>query len=137
VQTPGCIEIRKLGVLIEYSGPTSQGLFRSGKNAGGSCIGVHHRGTCFVQHREELDLDPEAAVAFAEGWFDTSVLWIYLGTNHPVTLTVVGESYRIDDGEGTISLPTQLKATHGPQNAPLLQSFAAKSASGRTYRAGK
>lgn len=70
-----------------------------------------------------LDLDPAAALPSAEGWYETDVLWIYLDTNHPVTLTVVGEPYRISDGEGAISLPTQLRGAHGPRNAPTLQPF--------------
>jgi len=70
-----------------------------------------------------LDLDPAAALPSAEGWYETNVLWIYLDTNHPVTLTVVGEPYKMGDGEGTIGLPTQLRGAHGPQNAPTLQPF--------------
>jgi len=53
----------------------------------------------------DLDLDPAAALPFAEGWFETNVLWLYLDTNHPVTVKVIGKPYRMS---GEITLPKQL-----------------------------
>lgn len=70
-----------------------------------------------------LDLDPAAALPSAEGWFETNILWLYLDTNHPVTLTVVGEPYRMGREEGTVTLPTQLRGAHGPRNAAVLHPF--------------
>jgi len=71
----------------------------------------------------DLDLDPAVALPFAEGWFENNILWIYLDTNHPVTLRVVGEPYRMGREEGTVTLPTQLRGAYGPQNAAVLHPF--------------
>ncbi len=66
----------------------------------------------------DLQLPPAVRAPLAEGWFPTSVLWLSLATNRPVTLTVEGHPYSLDtlesaEIEDEVALSTQLRGAYG------------------------
>jgi len=65
----------------------------------------------------DLDLPAAASDPLAEGWFQTGLLWLYLDTNRPVTVTAAAYPYTHD--EGAVELPTQLQGAHGRRDDPL------------------
>lgn len=64
----------------------------------------------------DLQLPPEVRAPLAEGWFPTGMLWLYLATNRPVTLTVEGDPYTLELDDEEAALSTQLRGAHGHED---------------------
>ncbi len=69
----------------------------------------------------DLALDARVSLPESEGWFNTQVLWLYLDTNRPVTITAVGVPYtHVELG---ISLSTEAHGAYGRRTNAKLRLF--------------